>query len=441
MGRAQSDNRLASGDVWGCLFLCRDEVGDRENVLVKKTLVILVVIAATLLFRSESSAKKLRDLIPGLYGGDGIILADPPAGSPFPSHSPHFTIASTDAINRLNDQISAEIGVFPFNSSVGSFTFKFDPALATFVRTTETLGPIFAERATTLGRGRFSFNASFSYFKYDQFEGDNLNDIQVAAQHQPDVLPPNDERTSFELDTVRIDVDLDIRVWLLPLAATYGITDRLDVGIIVPIVRVAMDVNTHAAVVVSPDNPFPTAHTFVGGPESPDDSASGDATGLGDIVLRAKYHLIKSEAIDLAGSLLVKLATGDEDNFLGTGDTTVRPFLILSRTFANFLVPSINFSPHLNIGYEFNLDNSSRNTVEYVIGFDAGSRKFVFAWELIGSHETNGDGIGTDILTTSVGVKWNPFKQFLLFANALVALNDEGLRADVIPSFGAEYSF
>ena len=119
--------------------------------------------------------------------------------------------------------------------------------------------------------------------------------------------------------------------------------------------------------------------------------------------------------------MLVKLATGDEKDFLGTGDTTVRPFLALSRTFSDFLVRQITITPHLNIGYEFNVDRHEQNAVEYVVGFDAGMRQFVVAGEFIGSHELNGDGIGDNILTASIGVKWNPWKQLLLVTNAPVS--------------------
>jgi hypothetical protein len=391
--------------------------------------------------RSESAARKLVDLIPGLYGGNGISLAAPPPGSPFPTHEPHFTIASAAAINRLNEQIAAEIGVFPFSAAVGGFTFAFEPGLGTFVPTTETLGPLFAERAPTLGRGRLNVQASFTSFKYDEFNGESLDHLQVVTQHQPDVIPPNDSLELFELDTIRINMDLDIRVWILALAATYGLTDRLDVGLLVPIVHVSMDVKARAEVVPSPANRFPGVHTFVGGPESPFDRARGEATGIGDIMLRAKYHLLKSQTVDLAGAVLVKLATGDEDNFLGTGDTTIRPFLVVSRTFAALFGSRISVTPHLNLGYEVNLDHDDRSALEYVVGFDVGTRRFVVVGEFLGSHQLHGDGIGDNILTASVGIKWNPWKRLLLAANVQFPLNNEGLRSHLIPTFGVEYSF
>jgi hypothetical protein len=49
---------------------------------------------------------------------------------------------------------------------------------------------------------------------------------------QPDVISPDDVQTSFELDTMHIHVDLDIRVQMLTMAATYDVTDRFDIGLL-----------------------------------------------------------------------------------------------------------------------------------------------------------------------------------------------------------------
>src|SRR6266511_3241360 len=173
------------------------------------------------------------------------------------------------------------------------------------------------------------------------------------ARHQPDAIPPNDVRTSLELDTILININLDIHVRLFSLAATYGVTDRLDVGILVPVASVDMDVKSKAEIITSPENPFPRVHSFVGAPHGPTDAASDDADGIGDIVLRAKYLLLRSDVVDIAGEVLTKLETGDERNFLGTGKTTVRPFLIFSRTVSDVFAPYVNFlTPPLNLGYE-----------------------------------------------------------------------------------------
>ena len=164
--------------------------------------------AACILFAPAAFADKLNTLIPGLYGGDGITLAGVDGG-PFPSHAPHFHIGTADSFNRLNDSISAEIGVIPFASSGAGFAVRFDEDLGTFVQVAKSFGPIFAERADTIGKGRFNTNFSFTTFRYDEFLGDDLDHLLVRTLHEPDTLQPDDERTSFELDTVDIDMDLD----------------------------------------------------------------------------------------------------------------------------------------------------------------------------------------------------------------------------------------
>jgi hypothetical protein len=400
---------------------------------MNRVLVGCIVGVVVLLNTQTSSARRLATLIPDLYGGDGIILATDPTAN----HAAHFTVDSNASINRLNGQITSQIGIFPFSSSVSGFTFAFDPSLGTFLRTTETLGPLFAERAPTLGGGKLNLHFSYTFFTYDTFAGESLSHFPVTARHDTNVIGFPDTREQFELDTVRIELVIKLRVQIFAFAATYGITDRLDVGVFLPITSVDMDVKSHARVMVSPSNTlFPNVHTFEGGPESPDDAAHGHAFGLGDVVLRAKYSLLKGDVIDVSGAFLTSLATGNHEDFLGSGATTLRPFLVLSRTLFEVL------TPHLNIGYEFNLDRGHQSAVQYALGVDVGTATWTVAGEILGSHEPAGDGIGDHILNGSLGVKWNPWKQLLVLANAQVPFNrNSGLRSDLILTFGAEYSF
>ena len=394
----------------------------------------LLAAGAALLASSVAAAENLDTLIPGLYGGDGITLAGADGG-PFPSHAPHFLVASADSFNRLNDIISAQIGAIPFASSGAGFAFRYDEDLGTFVQVAKSFGPIYAERAETIGKGRFNANLSFTAFKYDEFLGDDLDRFMVTTLHDADTIPPDDEHSSFELDTVVINLNLDINVNALVFAGTYGLTDRLDVGFLVPFADIDLRVDARAEVVKSPDNMIPVdVHTFEGGPESPSDSARGTATGLGDIVLRAKYHWLQSETNNVAAAVQVKTATGDDEDFLGTGDNTVRPLLIYSRSFGSF-------TPHMNLGYEFNLDDSDQNSLEYAAGFDFGAESYTLALSILGSREMSGDGIADTIVNGAFGVKWNPFGSYILTANVLVPLNDDGLRSDVISTLAFERNF
>jgi hypothetical protein len=46
-----------------------------------------------------------------------------------------------------------------------------------------------------------------------------------------------------------------------------------------------------------------------------------------------------------------------------------------------------------------------------------------------------------DIIDLAVGFKVNPYQLMVGFVNVFIPLNDDGLRADVIPAAGLEISF
>src|SRR5450432_2462010 len=89
----------------------------------------------------------LRDLLTD-FVTQGITLADPPAGSPFPSHSHHFIgDQSLVPLEQLNNQLAVQLSTFPLASSSVRFTYNYDPALGTFTRASDSFGPIYTERA------------------------------------------------------------------------------------------------------------------------------------------------------------------------------------------------------------------------------------------------------------------------------------------------------
>lgn len=398
---------------------------------MKRLLTATVVACLSGLPCGAQQAGKMIGIIPSLYGGDGILLATAPAAS----HTAHFSIESAASINRLNEQISAEVGAFPFSSSVGGFSFEFDPVIGDFVTTTRTLGPLIAELPSTSGKGAFNVNLSYTYLNYAEFSGRSLDNFKVTALHQTEIVGFPDVHEQFENDVVEIEMDLDIRTQIFALSGTYGLLERLDVGFLLPYALVNLDVRSTARVVQAPENTlFPNIHTFEGGPESPIDSRSGSASGIGDVVLRAKYNLVDGgDGLSLAAAALAQFGTGDRDDFLGTGDSVIRPFIAAARPLFG------SFTPHVNVGYEFNLDRDSRSAFEYTVGFDAGSSKWTFAGELIGSHEPDGDGIGDDVVDTAWGVKWNPAGKVLLGLNSRFSLNDAGLRSTFAATLTAEY--
>ena len=100
---------------------------------------LVLGLAVALLAAQPASAEKLADIFGNLYGGDGIVLADPPNG-----HDARFTPPSNSKFDDLAQSLAGGLGLFSTGQAVASFTF--DPAQAIFVRSEDTLGPLVAER-------------------------------------------------------------------------------------------------------------------------------------------------------------------------------------------------------------------------------------------------------------------------------------------------------
>ncbi len=66
--------------------------------------------------------------------------------------------------------LANQVGSLP-NPSSGGFTYSLNPALGVFTRTTESFGPIFAERVETTGRGTITINASYNRHTFDEVDG------------------------------------------------------------------------------------------------------------------------------------------------------------------------------------------------------------------------------------------------------------------------------
>src|SRR5262245_14540103 len=126
--------RLAAAAAVGFVFLC----GDRA-------------------LAQESLVDQMRALFES-----SIVLSRTPGGGGIVAHTPTFTTNPfvtdvTALIDQMSQQIGSQVSVFPLGSSSGGFTYGYDAALGTFNRTTQTFGPAFAERAASLGKGKYSF--------------------------------------------------------------------------------------------------------------------------------------------------------------------------------------------------------------------------------------------------------------------------------------------
>jgi hypothetical protein len=243
---------------------------------------------------------------PGLSGfllrffapSNPVILADT-------GHAAHFGSqpGAQSTMTQLNRGIAAQLATFPLGSSSGGFAYTFDPELGVFSRSTESFGPIFAERALTIGKGKFSFGANASHQTFDSFEGESLRDgdITLFLTHADLNRDGGHLDFFFEGDTIRTNMFLDIQADTAAFFANYGVTDNFDVGLALPYLRIRMDARLHEHIekFSTGDEPF-VFHIFQNGTNDNDIVASDEAEGLGDVVLRAKWRFKGKEGGGLA---------------------------------------------------------------------------------------------------------------------------------------------
>lgn len=292
------------------------------------------------------------------------------------------------------------------------------------------------------------------------------------------VQEPNGTRLNpfFEGDVIEAALSMKVKTDTLALFATYGTTDRLDLGVAVPILRVDLQANVLATVQRLATVNIPNIHTFVRGDPtavSKNISSSGRATGLGDVVVRAKYRFKDwSGGGGLAAAADVRLPTGDERDLLG-GATQAKVFVAASRG-------SERFGHHLNLGYTFSgsvgrgrrLLGDLPDEINYSAGAEfVAHPRLTLIGDFVGRTlpnaarlsmqaktfqfvQTTGGPVmtaqfnefeprdgGLSFLFGTVGAKFNPFGNFLVSSSVLFPLTDGGLRNRVTTTIGIDYAF
>jgi len=417
----------------------------RVPVAISKMIMSSLILM--LLIGTAEGAGSLRETVTHLFGPDGLILAPTTLRrSPPGTREGDFQASSIRGLEQLNNQINSAVGIFAFNSSVTGFTFDLERGIP--IQTTESLGPLLTERAPTLGAKRLNVNMTYTRINFTQFEGTDLDNIPLAfAAEDINRNGIIDTRGRFraESDQVLVDLDLDISEDLVALIATYGLTSHWDVGVVVPIVHLRFRAKGKATIVDKDGNLGGTVqtgqpvHLFRNGSSTLKASSGGNATGVGDVILRTKYNFLLNHSVlpDLSAVAEVKLPTGSRDDLLGTGGTNLTGLLVASKTYHRW------FTPHLNFGYVRDTRDTHQSKIRYAVGFDARLLKeLTTATDIMGYSKPDGNGVGDNTVDLSLGVKWNPMDFWFLGANFQIPLNkSSGLRPDFIPTFSVEYTF
>jgi hypothetical protein len=223
------------------------------------------------------------------------------------------------------------------------------------------------------------------------------------------------------------------------LFGNYGVTDRLDLGVAVPVVSLRLAgerTNTYRG------NTFLQAR------------ASAFVTGLADVALRAQYSALQTGNFGLAGNADLRLPTGTEENLLGAGRAAIRLSGVAT-------VERGRIGSHLTGGFARGGVSDEWDWGGALVA--AATPRISVSGELMGRHldalariaevtaphpliigvETTRllpSTTGTNTLFALAGFKWNIASTWLLNASLLFPLSDVGLTARVTPSIALDYT-
>jgi hypothetical protein len=409
---------------------------------------------------------------------------------------------SSSNLSRLNTSLAQVIAQLPLPSPVSGFVLVYDKSGNPSERS-DNLGSILTERGNTIGRHKFFAAFTFQRFVFQTIDDIKLSDLPSVYQlpTQPGSQP---DEVIEEFGAAKNVVALNINQYTGIVA--FGLTTRFDVAVTIPVERVSLAAGNDNLQTASYPRFFVLGGAGIGPsvadtPSSTSHVVAGSATGLGDLLVNVKGSVINGEKSKLAGGVEVRFPTGDQYKLLGTGAYGAKPYIVYSRY--GRVTPHVNIgyqwngpsALYINLCF-FRLTSDPTNclqrsslpttklpgSVNYAAGVDVGIVKQVTAIaDFVGyyyindprvtkpvtaaqagipsipinnlsnsaevAHFNNSPTIGISTQNTAVddlalGIKWNPAGRLIISGNALVRLDNGGLRQSrVVPLVGVSYRF
>jgi hypothetical protein len=434
---------------------------------------IFVLVLLCLLSNIQNGlAEDLGLIFKHIYGPKGLVVDSETPLTPGAEHFAHFNSSFQSSFNPFNIALASQLTAVPLPSPASGFTYVFHPETGAFTRSTQSFGPILADRAETLGRRKFSVGFNYQRFTFNSIDGVGLNSVPAVFTHDDPQLGGG------RLDVVDTKNSIEATVGQFTTSFNYGLTDRVDVSVAVPTVNTSLSLKSDATI-LRLGTTDPSIHFYRdangGFGNTRSYSSSGSKSGIGDVIFRVKAGAVRGERSALAVGMDVRTPTGDEKNLLGSGAVGVKPFAAFSYSYKRL-------APHVNVGYQWNGKSILAGDVEagtkadlpdqflYTAGIDVGVvPRLTVAFDVLGQRVMDSevlvqknDSFATittpgsqavvlpnigfqknsfNLVNGAIGFKLNVVKRLLVGVNLLFKVNDSGLRDKVTPLVGFEYSF
>jgi hypothetical protein len=381
--------------------------------------------------------------------------------------SPQFIKSIQQAANPINISVATQLTQLPVPSAaVGVVTIK--QKGSDVGHPFDNLGPVLTDRPDTVGKKHLFLGFSYQRFNFNALDGVGLGSLAVGFTF-PQAAPnnPADIQQFYGGETNNIGFQLNQYAGV----ATYGLTNRTDVSVVVPFNSISLNVtssNFQSYFYDSQSNqyvnvsPVSTATSL---------STKGSANGVGDVTVSLKQLLLGAEGSHtaVAAGFAVRFPSGDALNYLGSGAFGGNLYGLFEYRW--------KVAPHLKLSYQWNnasqlMDLSTAPSTRLPGGlqYDGGAdvritRPLTLAVDLLGNQFVNTPSftlitanlpppktsIASSFVTVthpnntyttvnfSSGLKCSLGRHFLVYGNVLIQANNVGLRSDPVPLFGVAF--
>jgi hypothetical protein len=341
--------------------------------------------------------------------------------------------AAADATrDTLTRALLASVATLPVSTSSSGFSYRLNPTLGTVERASETFGPFFVERALTAGAGQASLGFTLQYASFGSLDGNHLRtgELTTTANRFTDEAEP------FDVETLTLGITTKTATFF----GNVGITDRVDIGVAVPVVSLSMN--------GSRLNQY-RGQTLLQA------RAAAETVGLADVAVRSKVRFTGEGPAAVAGGVEIRLPTGREEDLLGAGQMATRVMGIASAesgpmsVHGNVTLGFGGIGREVSYGGAVALAATPRMTVigevlaRRINGLQGIGEVAAPHPRLRGVQTTRLMPVGDDQTSAFAvaGMKWNVGSTWLLHANVLMPLSDSGLTARFTPTVAMDYSF
>lgn len=368
-----------------------------------------------------------------------------------------------------------------------SFTYEFDPKLETYVAS-EHLGPTSFRSPQTVGDGKLSLRLSTSYFELADTKGPIPYLIEGIN------APSQSPRQPIK-GVVGLGLQADAKVGLVNIGANYGLGNRFEIMLNLPVVIVDAHASQLFTTTDPPSTPPSQVHLFgpacvatdptcttanllsaynsnVNTPNLPVrkntfsdlgfDFNDGTHVGVGRISIGGKGVLFANEMVQVAAMPEFFFPSPSQSEFSGSDSAAILPRIVSAFRVADPL------RLHLDAGYDYDFDHDELRRFVWNAGASVPLTGVTFDFGLGGSKFNSGiqwtpsvtrgaptttfpsgttltaladNKLGSNFIDALGGIKVRLTDRSVITGAVNVPLNNEGFRAAAVGTLGGEFYF